>query len=109
MRPSKECCGRGRISIARLLVVLAVALDEAGLERVDDHRRRLVEAAAQFVHAEAEGGEFAPGQAAAHAEAKPALAQQIEHGGVLGHPQRIVPGQDDRRRAQSMSGHDAVR
>ena len=80
---------------ARLLVELAVALDEAGLQRVDDHRRRLVEAAARFVHAEAEGGELAPRQAAAHAEAQPALAQHVEHGGVLGDPQRIVPGQDD--------------
>ena len=89
---------------ARLLVVLAIALDEARLERLDDHRRRLVEAPARFVHAEAEGGEFAPRQAAPHAEAKPALAQHVEHGGILGNPQRIVPGQDDGRRADIDAG-----
>ena len=44
---------------------------------------------------EAEGVELAPRQAAAHAEAQPALAQHVEHGGVLGDAQRIVPGQDD--------------
>src|SRR5437667_9354775 len=32
---------------ARLLIELAVALDKAGLQRVDDHRRRLVEALAR--------------------------------------------------------------
>jgi hypothetical protein len=35
---------------ARLLVVFAVAFDEAGPKRLDDHGRRLVEAAARFVH-----------------------------------------------------------
>ena len=84
---------------ARLLVILAVAFHEAGLERVDDHGRGLVEAAAQFVHAQAEGRELAPRQAAAQAEPQPALAQHVEHGGVLGDAQRIVPGQDHRRRA----------
>ena len=79
---------------ARLLVVLAVAFHEAGLQRVDDHRRRLVEAAARFVHAEAEGGELAAGEAAAHAEAEPALGQIVQHRGLFGDPQRIVPGQD---------------
>ena len=52
-----------------------------------------------LVHAEAEGGELAPRQAAAQAEAKPAPAQHVEHGGVLGNAQRIVPRQDDGRRA----------
>ena len=84
---------------ARLLVVFAVAFHEAGLERVDDHGRGLVEAAARFVHAQAEGGELAPRQATAEAQPQPALAQQVEHGGVLGDAQRIVPGQDHRRRA----------
>ena len=30
---------------------------------------------------------------------KPALAQQVEHRGILGDAQRVVPGQDDRRGA----------
>ena len=89
---------------ARLLVVFAVALDETGLERVDDHRRGLVEATARFIHAEAEGGELAPGQPSAHAEPELALAQHVEDGGVLGHPQRVVPGQDDGRRAEAHAG-----
>jgi len=59
------------------------------------HRRGLVEAAARFVHAEAEGGELAPRQPAPHAEAKPALAQHVEDGGIFRDAQRIVPGQDD--------------
>src|SRR6266481_2578680 len=81
----------------RLLVVVAIALDEAGLERIDDHRRRLVEAPSRFVHAEAEGGEFAPRQPAPHAQAKPALAQHVEDGGIFRDAQRIVPGQNDGR------------
>ena len=84
---------------AGLLVVVAVAFHEAGLQRVDDHRRGFVEAAARFVHAEAEGGEFAPGEAAAHAETEPALGEIVQHRGLFGDPQRIVPGQDDGRRA----------
>ena len=84
---------------ARLLVILAVAFHEAGLERVDDHGRGLVEAAARFVHAQPEGRELAPRQAASEAQPQPALAQHVEHGGVLGDAQRIVPGQDHRRRA----------
>src|SRR6202049_289902 len=85
---------------ARLLVELAVALDEAGLQRVDDHRRRLVEALARLVHAETEGGELAPRQAAPETETKSPLAQHIEHRRLLGDAQRVVPRHDDRRRAQ---------
>src|SRR5947207_14412802 len=64
---------------ARLLVELAVALDEAGLQRADDHRRRLVEALARFVHTETEGGELPPGQAAPETEVKSTLAHHVEH------------------------------
>ena len=78
---------------------MTVALHEPGLQRVDDHRRRLIEAAAQFVHAEAEGGELPAREAAAHAETKPALGQIVQHRRLFGDPQRIVPGQDHRRRA----------
>src|ERR1051325_8080689 len=70
---------------ARLLVELAVALDKAGLQRVDDHRRRLVEALPRLVHAEAERSELTPGQATSQTEAKPALAQHVAHGRLLGH------------------------
>ena len=67
----------------RLLVELAVALDEPGLKRVDDHRGRL-----------------ASRQAAAEPEAQPAFAQQIQHGRLFGDSQRVVPGDDDRGGAQ---------
>ena len=95
MRPSNEYFGPRPDLDAWLLVVLPVALDEAGLERLDDHRRGLVEAAARFIHAEAEGRELAPGETSAHAQAQLALAQHVDDGGVLGHPQGIVPRQDD--------------
>ena len=85
---------------ARLLVERPVALDEAGPEGLDDHRRRLVEALARLVHAEAERGELAPRQAPPQAEAQAALAQHVEHGGILGDAERIVPRQDDGGGAQ---------
>ena len=81
----------------RLFVIFAVAFDEAGLQRVNDHRRRLVKAAAGFIHAQAKGLKFAPREPAPHTQAKPALAQHVEHGGILSDPQRIVPGQDNGR------------
>jgi hypothetical protein len=83
-----------------LLVELAVTLDKSGLQRIDDHRSRLIEALSGLVHAQAKGGEFPPRQAAAKAEAEPALAQHVEHGRILGDAQRIVPRQDDSRGAQ---------
>ena len=66
----------------------------------DDHRRGLVEALARLVHGAAEGGELAPRQPAAQTEAQPALAQQVEHRGLLRDAQRIVPRHDDRRGAE---------
>ena len=77
---------------ARLLVEPAVALDEAGLQRIDDHRRRLVEALPRLIHAEAERGELTPGQAASQTKAEPALAQHVENRRLLGDAQRVVPG-----------------
>ena len=59
----------------RLLVMRAVGLDPAGAQRIDDHRRRLVETPAAFVHRATERGELAPRQAAAEAEPQPALAR----------------------------------
>src|ERR1043166_852466 len=80
---------------ARLLVELAVALDEPGLQRIDDHRRRLIEALARFVHAKANRGEFAPRQPAPETKAKPPLAQHVEHRRLLRDPQGVVPRQDN--------------
>src|SRR5215472_9353344 len=78
MRPRK--CGRqnciwvaGKFD-AWLLVVLAVAFDPAGTQRLQDHRRAFVEALAALLHRLAEGGEFPACQAAADAEAEPPLA-----------------------------------
>src|ERR1700745_1491061 len=85
---------------AWLLVELTVAFDEPGLERVDDHRRRFVEALSRLVHAEAEGGELPPRAAAAESQAQPTLAQQVEHRRLLRDAQRIVPGDDHRGGAQ---------
>ena len=85
---------------ARLFVELAVTLDKPGLQGVDDHRRRLVEALARLVHAQAEGGELAARQTAPEAEPQPSPAQHVEHRGVLGDAQRVVPGQDNRGGAE---------
>ncbi len=85
---------------ARLLVVPAVALHEPGAQRIHDHRRRLIEALAQFVHRAAERRELPPRQAAAETKPQPSLAQMIEHHGLLRDAQRIVPGQDHRRCAE---------
>src|SRR5262245_54416866 len=62
---------------AWLLVELAVPLDEACPERVHDHRGCLVEAAPRLIHAQAEGGKLATGEAAAHTEPKLAFAQHV--------------------------------
>ena len=81
---------------ARLLVKFAVAFDEPGLQRLDDHRSRLVEALPRLVHAQAKSGELPARKAAPETEAQPALAQHIEHSRLFGDTQRVVPGQDDR-------------
>src|SRR6516165_12641961 len=83
-----------------LLVELAVTLDKSALQRIDDHWSRLIEALSGLVHAQAESGKLAPRQAAAKAEAEPALAQHVEHDRILGDAQRIMPRQDDSRGAQ---------
>ena len=84
----------------RLLVISAVGLDPAGAQCIDDHRRRLVEPAAALVHRAAERGKFAPRQAAAKPEPQPAVAKKVEHRRLLGHAQRVVPGQDHRGGAE---------
>jgi hypothetical protein len=55
----------------------------------------LVEAFAGFVHGAEEGVEFSAREATAHADAKAALAEEIDHDGALGDTQRVVPGEDD--------------
>jgi hypothetical protein len=84
----------------RLFVEFAIALDKTGLQRIDDHRRSLIEALPGLVHAQAESGELSPRQATSEAEAKPALAQHIEHRRLFCDAQWIVPRQDDSRGAQ---------
>src|SRR5215471_1557421 len=80
---------------ARLLVEFAVALDEPGLQCVDDHRRRFIKALPGFVHAEPERGKLAPRQSTSKTEPKPALAQHVEHRRLLGDAQWIVPREND--------------
>ena len=79
---------------AWLFVVGAVSFHEAGFQGIDDHRCRLVEAPARFVHAETERGELAAGEPAAHTKAKAALAQIVQHRRLFSDAQRIVPRQD---------------
>ena len=85
---------------AGLLVELAVTLDKSGLQSIDDHRSCLIEPLSGLVHAQAESGKLPPRQAAAKAEAEPALAQHVEHDRILGDAQRIMPRQDDSRGTQ---------
>ena len=82
-----------------LLVKLPVALDESGLQGIDDHGRGLVETLPRFVHADAESLELPARQAASEPQAQAAAAQQVQHRGVLGDPQRVVPGKDHRGRS----------
>ena len=81
---------------ARLVVELAVAFDEPGLQRLDNHRSRLVEALPRLVHAQAKCGELPPRKTAAETEAQSALAEHVEHRRLFSDTQRVVPGQDDR-------------
>src|SRR5436189_118033 len=89
---------------ARLLVELAITLDEAGLQRIDDHRRRLVEAFPRFIHAEAERGELTPGQAASQTKAQPPLAQHVEHRRLLGDARRAGNGFRSTRMTANSAG-----
>jgi len=80
--------------------MLAVALDEAGAQCLDDHRCRFIEALAGFVYRPAKPGEFAARQAAAQPEPEPTLAQQVEHHRLLGDARRVMPRQDHCRGAE---------
>jgi hypothetical protein len=97
---------------ARLLVVLAVALHEAGPQRVDDHgaaSSKRPRDSSMFLRKAANSRRR---QAAAHAEAQLAAAQHVEHGGVLGDPAADRARQDHRggadihvRMARRQVGH----
>jgi hypothetical protein len=84
----------------RLWVEFAVAFDKTALERLDDHRSGFVKALARLVHAQPEGGELPPRQAAPEPQPQPPLAEHVEHRRLLGDAQRVMPGQDHRRRTQ---------
>src|SRR5205807_1690651 len=94
---------------AWLLVEFAVAFDVAAAQRLQDHRGRLVEALARFVHRNrsAEGGEFAARQTAADAETEALLGEVVEHRDLLGDAQRVVPRQYHRRGAEIGMAGDA--
>ena len=100
VRSLNERDGRGRSSTRGLRVERAVVLHHAGLEGLGDHQRGLVEALPGLVHVLAEAAVLHLGQAAAHPEDEPALGEVVEHDDLLGHPQRVVPRQDDRPRAE---------
>ena len=68
---------------AGLLVVSPVALDKSCLKCLDNHRRRFVETSAGFVHAEAEGLEFAPSQTSPKSEPESTITQQVENGSIF--------------------------
>src|SRR6202011_5156762 len=59
---------------ARLLVEFAVAFDEPGLQRLDDHRSRLVEALPRLVHAQTKRRELPARKAAPETQPQPAFA-----------------------------------
>ena len=99
--PAGEIVFRPRPELdPRLLVVLAAAFDKAGAQRLDDHRRGLVEALARLVHRPAKRRELAAREAPPEPETQPPLAQQIEHRRLLRHPQGVVPWHDHRRGAE---------
>jgi len=77
-------------------VIRPVPLDPAGLHRRDDHRGRFVESRPGLRHVNAERGVLHARQPAPHAEQRPALGEDVQHDYLLGHAERVVPGQDDR-------------
>ena len=98
--PLERPLGTGPDLGAHLFVVRPVAFHVARAQRLEDHSGRFVEAVARFVHVDAEGPVLHPRQAAAQSQDEPPVAQGVEHARLLGHPQRIVPRQDDRRGAE---------
>ena len=62
------------------------------------------EAGAGLVHVDVVGVVFHLGRAAAYAEMQRALGHAVQHGDLLGQPQRMVPGQHQHRRAERQVG-----
>ena len=69
-------------------------------ERLDDDLGRLHEARPRFLHGHAEPRVLHGGRAAAEAEHAAAVREDVEQRDLLGHADRIVPGQDDDRGAE---------
>ena len=84
----------------RLRVILAVPLDKAGAQCLDDHRGGFIKALARLVHCAAKRRELAPRQTAPQTQPQFSFAQQIEDRRLLGDAQRVVPRHDHRRGAE---------
>ena len=100
MRPAKSVFRPRPEFDARLRIVLAVALDKAGAQRLDDHRGRFVKTLAALVHRPAKRRELAPRETTAQPQTQFSFAQQIQHRRLLGDAQRVVPRHDHRRGAE---------
>ena len=99
VRSRKLLNGRGRIVAPRLLHVHAVELGDAGLERAEQHLRRLDEDLAALVHVDAEAFELDATEAAAEPEHDATVRDVVEHRHLLGNAQRVVPWQHHHHRA----------
>ena len=82
------------------MVQLAVVLDEAVLERVEDRLGVLGEAPARLAHLDAEAVELDAPEAAAEAEDRPPAGEVVEQREVLGDAHRVVPRQHRDHRAE---------
>ncbi len=80
-----------------LAVMREALLRRPGLH---DHVERFIEARVGFLDRQAEAGEFVVPIALADAEIEPAAGQQIDGRRLLGDQNRIVPGQNQNRRAE---------
>ena len=94
VRPLKLASGRGRIAARGLLVDLAVVLDVAGLERLQDGLAVLGEPLARLAHRQAEVVEFDAPETSAQPGDRPTAGEMIEDRVALGHPHRVVPRED---------------
>ena len=84
----------------RLLHELAVVLDLPGLEGADEELGRLGEAAAGLVHRHPKPAELDPTEPPAEPEDEAPARHGVEHHGLLGHADRVMPGQHDHHRAE---------
>ena len=84
----------------RLLHELTVVLGRSGRKGADQELGRLGEAAAGFVHRYPEAAELNPAEATPQPEDEATARHGVEHHGLLGHPDRVVPGQHDDHRPE---------